>query len=161
MILPLRQRHRRVVFVLAVLVPIAFAVGVTVRKPIPYRKATQLATDLRDSQSEVWNRSDVFQRIPVSVRLLRGPMGSSYSIEFLPERNFARPDLLVYWVAGAPAIADKLPDDARLLGVFNASLPLQLPNDAPSAGGVLVLYSLADNEIVDACKPTRFNDSTN
>jgi len=161
MILPLRQRHRRMFAVLGVFLPIAFVVGVAARRPIPYRTPPPLATDLQASQTEVWSRSDFFRKIPVNVRLLRGPMGSFYSVEFLPGRSFAKPDLLVYWVTGTLTIADKLPDDARLLGAFNTSVPLQLPDDASSSGGVLVLYSLADNEIVDASEPTIFNDSTN
>jgi len=159
MILPLRQRHCRMFAVLGVLLPVAFIVGVAARRPIPYRTAPPLAADLRDSQTEVWNRSDLFPNNPVSVRLLRGPMGSFYTVEFLPRNGFAKPDLLVYWLAGTPAIGDKLPDSARLLGAFNALQPSQLPSDATSAGGVLALYSVADNEIVDVSKPTRFNDS--
>jgi len=161
MILPLRQRHRRVFAVLGVLLPVAFVVGVAARRPIPYRTAPPLAADLPPSHTEVWNRSDLFPNIPVSIRLLRGPMGSVYTVEFLPRNGFARPDLLVYWLAGTPTIGDKLPDNARLLGAFSTSQPLQLPSDATSSGGVLLLYSVADNEIVDVSKPTRFNDSKN
>jgi hypothetical protein len=161
MILPLRQRHYHVFAVLGVLLPIAFVIGIAARKPIPHRPVPSLLAALRDSQTEMWNRRDFFPKIPVSARLLRGARGSFYMVEFHPGSGFAKPDLLVYWVAGNPVIADKLPDNARLLGAFGASLPLQLPSDAISAGGVLVLYSLADNEIVDTSKPTRFNDSTN
>jgi len=161
MILPLRQRHRRVFAVLGVLLPIAFVIGIAARKPIPRRAVPSLLAALRDSETEVWNRSDLFPKIPVRVRLLRGPMQSFYAVEFLPAREFVKPDLLVYWVADAPNLADKLPDSARLLGAFNASRPLQLPGDVTSGVGVLLLYSLADNEIVDASKPTRFKDSTN
>lgn len=161
MILPLRQRHRRVFAWLAVLLPITFVVGIAARKPIPFRDTPLLTANLRESQAEVWNRRDMFPGLAIGIRLLRGPMGNSHSVEFLPGSGFAKPDVLVYWVAGTPAIADKLPDNAWLLGAFNPSLPLQLSNEAFGAGGVLVLYSLADNEIVGVSRPTRFNASTN
>ncbi len=96
-------------------------------------------------------------KIPVRVRLLHGP--AWYRVGFSVGRGFAKPDLLVYWAAGNPVIGEVLPGDARLLGPFDPSMSLQLPNDASVTGGVLVLYSLADNEIVDASKPTRFNES--
>jgi hypothetical protein len=159
MILPLRQRHRRVFAVIGVLLPIFFVVGIAARRTIPLQAMPGLAVDLRTSETEVWKRTDIFSKVPVKVRLLRGPMSSWYAVAFEPGRGFARPDLLVYWVTDAPTIAGSLPDDARLLGSFNPSIPLQLPSEASTAGGVLVLYSLADNEIVDVSKPTRFNDS--
>jgi len=46
-----------------------------------------------------------------------------------------------------------LPDNARLLGVFNSSVALSLPPDAGPGSGVLVLYGLADQEIVGVSKP--------
>jgi len=159
MILPLRQRHRRLFAVLGVLLPIAFVAGIAARKTMPLRAETNWVTELREAEKLAWERSDLFSKVPVRVRLLHGP--AWYRVGFSVGRGFAKPDLLVYWVAGSPAITDKLPDHARLLGPFDPSLSLQLPSDAASTGGVLVLYSLADNEIVDASNPTRFTEPTN
>jgi hypothetical protein len=148
------------VAVLTVLLPVTFAVGVAARRPVPARDVQLAAFERWDTQTEVWRRNDLFQTVPVNVRLLRSPTGSVYSIQFAPAKNYAKPDLLVYWTADTSAVTDRLPDDARLLGGFYASLPLQLPDEATSAGGALVLYSLADHEIVDVSKPTRFDDSS-
>ena len=160
MILPLRQRHRHIFAVVSVLLPIAFAVGIAARKPIPLRATTRLAAELRGSETEVWYRSDVFSKIPVGVRLLRGPMSSFHAVEFSAGRGFAKPDLLVYWVTADALVGNSLPDDARLLGGFDSSVHLQIPSEANPSGGRLVLYSLADQEVVDVSKPIRFNDST-
>ena len=158
MILPLRQRHRRVFAVLGVLLPIAFGVGIAARKTMPLRTETNWVTELREAEKLAWERSDLFTKVPVGVRLLHGP--AWYRVGFSVGRGFAKPDLLVYWVAGNPTIGETLPADARLLGAFDALRSLQLPEDASATGGALVLYSLADNEIVDASKPTRFNESS-
>ncbi len=72
---------------------------------------------------------------------------------FSVAKDFVKPDLLVYWVAGNPNITNTLPGDARLLGVFNPSVTLPLPPDSGPGNGVLVLYSLADQEVVEVSKP--------
>ena len=82
-----------------------------------------------------------------------------FGVEFSAAKDFVKPDLIDYWVAGNPTIADELPDNAVLLGSFS-SMPLPLSDEAMKSSGALVLFSLADNEIVDASKPIRFNDST-
>jgi len=45
-----------------------------------------------------------------------------------------------------------LPDNAWLLGGFNPSLPLALPKQTGTTSGMLVLYSLADQAIIDFSK---------
>lgn len=160
MILTLRQRHRRVFAVLGVLLPVAFVIGIAARKPVPTQTAPGLLTELRSSETEVWNRSDIFPKIPVGVRLLRGPMSSFYRVAFSPDRAFAKPDLLVYWVSGETKVTDVLPDNARLLGSFSPEMSLQLPTEAGQMSGALVMYSLADQEVVDVSKPIRLTDST-
>src|SRR6266496_1812882 len=150
MILPLRQRHRRMFTVLGVLVPIVFVVGIATRKPMPLRTTPQMAADFRAAESLVWERGDIFSQVPVRVRLLHSPV--YFAVEFLPGRGFAKPDLLVYWVTAKQSATDTLPDNATLLGAFNPSVSFQLPQDADRIGGAVVLYSLADHEIVDWSK---------
>jgi hypothetical protein len=65
-------------------------------------------------------------------------------------------DLLAYWVAGHPPVTDKLPTE-QLLGAFVGG-PLVLPAEAATTDGSLILFIMADQEIVDVSKPTRFND---
>jgi hypothetical protein len=76
-----------------------------------------------------------------------------FAVEFSAAKDFVKPDLIVYWVAGSPNLTDKLPGNARLLGAFNSSLALPLSPDAGPGSGVLVLYSLADQEIVEVSRP--------
>lgn len=156
MIRPLRQRHRRMVIVLGVFLPVAFAVGIAARKPVP--GMTSLPKELVASPQKFtvteWERADLFTKTPILVRLLRESAGAGrFAVEFSSAKDFVRPDLIVYWVAGSPNVTDTLPDNARLLGVFNSSVALSLPTDTASGSGVLVFYSLADQEVVEVSKP--------
>jgi hypothetical protein len=91
--------------------------------------------------------------------LLRESGGTDrLAVELFAAKDFVKPDLLVYWARGKAAVADALPEDAILLGTFSSSA-FRLPQEATQAEGFLVLYSLADNEIVDRSKPIRFNVS--
>jgi hypothetical protein len=97
----------------------------------------------------------------VQVRLLREQNGvGKFAVAFSAAKDFLKPDLLVYWVAGNSSITDTLPGNAQLLGAFNSSTTLVLPTGVAMQTGALILYSLADTEIVDVSKPIRFNDST-
>ena len=156
MICPLRQRHHRMVIVLGVLLPVAFAVGLAARKPVP--GVTSLPKELVASPYQFavteWKRADLFTKTPIQVRLLRESAGEGrFAVEFSAAKDFVKPDLIVYWIAGNPDITDTLPDNARLLGAFNSSVALSLSPDAGASSGVLVLYSLADQEIVELSKP--------
>jgi len=140
--------------VIGVLLPIAFAAGIAARKPAPTVATlpTALATTAQHFEAVEWERSDLFTRTPIQVRLLRERAGAGYSAVMLSApKDFVKPDLIVYWVAGSPNITDSLPDKARLLGAFNSSMVL--PPDATSGSGVLVLYSLANQEVVEMSKP--------
>jgi len=155
MIRPLRQRHRRMVIALGVILPVAFAVGIAARKSVP--GMTSLPKELVASPQTFavteWQRADLFTKTPMQVQLLRENAGTGhFAVEFSAAKDFVKPDLIGYWIAGNPKITETLPDNARLLGVFNLSVALSLPLDAASASGVLVLYSLADQEIVEVSK---------
>jgi len=156
MIRPLRQRHRRMITIIGVLLPIAFAAGIGARRPAPTVATlpTALATTQRHFEAVEWERADLFTKTPIQVRLLRESAGAGhFAVEFSAARDFVKPDLIVYWVAGSPNVTDTLPDKVRLLGVFNSSVALSLPPAAGPGSGVLVLYSLADQEIVGVSKP--------
>jgi hypothetical protein len=163
MIRPLRQRHFQMFVAIGFLLPIVFALGIVARKPFPTMDslpAKLSATALQFPVCE-WERNDLFAKSPIQVRLLRENINSgSWAVTFSTAKNyFIKPDLTVYWVAGNPMINDKLPELAKLLGEFNSGA-LPLPAEAAATSGVLVLYGLADNEIVDVSKPIRCNDSS-
>ena len=156
MIRPLRQRHRRTVIVLGVFLPIAFVIGIAARKSVP--GMTSLPKEFVASPQQFavteWERADLFTKTPIQVRLLRESAGAGrFAVTFCAARDFVKPDLIVYWVAGSPNNTDRLPDNARLLGAFNSSVALSLWLDAQPGSGVLMLYSLADQEVVEVSKP--------
>jgi len=154
MIHPLRQRHRRIFAVLAVILPAAFAVGVAARKPIPIIESLPPALMPKTAAftSTIWSRTDLFSKTPIRAVLLRERADAGrYAVQFSVPATFARPDLLVYWSPGSSEL--KLPADAVLLGAFSGSEPLHLPGGLSSALGTLILYSLADGEVVDVSKP--------
>ena len=160
---PLRQIHRRVFLALGILLPIAFAVGLAARKPVPASSGLpEQITAIKAKFGELeWTRDDLFAEQPITVRLLREQKGTGqYAIAFSPPKNFLKPDLLVYWSAGGTSpggtnSGGALPDNSILLGAFGPG-PLPLPQDVAESAGALLLYSLADGEIVGASKPIRF-----
>src|SRR6266550_8190286 len=115
MIRPLRQRHRRMVIMLGVFLPVAFAVGIAARKPVP--GMTSMPKELVASPQQFavteWERTDLFAKTPIQVRLLRESAGAGqYVVEFTAAKDFVKPDLIVYWVAGSRTISNTLPDNA-------------------------------------------------
>ena len=162
MILRLRQRHRRIFIALGVFLPIALAVALAARKAVPTVTvfSASLAATPQSFGAVKWERADLFAKSPVQVRLLREQMDvGRFAIALSAAHGFVKPDLIVYWVEGDPKITDALPTNAILLGTFGATT-LPLSHDVAKSSGALILYSLADNEIVDMSKPIGFSDST-
>jgi hypothetical protein len=161
MIRPLRQRHRHIVIALGIFLPVAFAVGIAARRSVPEVNSLpkELAPAVAQFEAQEWQRADLFTKSPVQIRLMREHSGAGkFAVELSAAKDFVKPDLIVYWVAGNPTITDKLPDNSILLGSFSTQ-PLPLSDEIANSTGQLVLFSLADNEIVDVSKPTRLNDS--
>src|ERR1041385_7482710 len=127
MILTLRQRHRRPMFALGIFLPIAFVVGVGLRKAPPVRATPPLLADFQGIEVQLWERNDLFPKVPVRVRLFYTPAYSA--IQFVPGKGFAKPDLLAYWIAGNPATTETLPANVKLLGDFSSAIRLQLPEE--------------------------------
>lgn len=160
MIQPLRQRHRRIMIALGAFIPIAFALAIVTRKPVPRMDslpANLVAMPQKFAVTE-WERADLFVKFPIKIRLLREQGGTGrFAVEFSAAKNFAKPDLMVYWAAGDSKITDTLPDTAQWLGAFGSSAALALPADFTTQNGMLVLYSLANNEVVEVSKPFSFS----
>jgi hypothetical protein len=161
MIRPLRQRHRRAVLALGIFLPVAFAVGITARKPAPEVDSLpqELASPATQFASQKWQRADLFPKSPVQICLMRehGETGK-FAIKLSAPKDFIRPDMIVYWVSGSAAITDAVPASAILLGSFS-SAALPFPDEFTKANGRIVLFSLADNEIVDVSRAMGFSDS--
>jgi hypothetical protein len=161
MIRPLRQLHRRTFALLCFALPVAFGISVVARKPVPTvaNLPAELNASANESTEAVWERDDLFTKAAVRVKLSRGMAGLERDVISLSASpDFAKPDLIVYWLGGNPNVSDTLPDAAQLLGSFSASA-LKLPTESAINIGTLILFSLANQEIVDVSKPVRFNES--
>jgi len=163
MIRPLRQRHYQAFVAIGFLLPIVFAFGLVARKPFPTLDAVPAELAATPPQFHVleWERTGLFAKSPINVRLLRenlnpGALAVAFSVA---KDYFIQPDLMVYWVAGNPPVGTNLPDAAKLLGGFNSGA-LPLPAAAVATNGVLVLYSLADHAIVDVSQPIQLPQPT-
>jgi len=157
MIRPLRQRHRVMVLSLAMTLPAAFVLGIAMRNEVPTAPAGALG-QLAESRSQnvLWTRNDLWEQKPIQTSLLSiGPGSGQLAVELNPAGRIVRPDLLVYWVPAETKIRNSLPDNALLLGSFEQSVPtpLTLHELKGKQTGVLVLYSLADQEIIATSKP--------
>jgi hypothetical protein len=152
MILPLRRRHRRVFAVLGVLLPSVLALGIAGRRKVPHvaTLAPELATWTQAFTATDDERGDLFVNSPVRVRFWREQGTGRVAVGFAAPTDFLIPDLLAYW-AGAPPRGDTVTPDAKLLGAFAAS-PLVLPAEAIATPGHLILFSLADQTMVDVSK---------
>ncbi|HEX5221390.1 MAG TPA: hypothetical protein VFZ59_17630 [Verrucomicrobiae bacterium] len=154
MILALRQRHRRMFGALGVLLPVALIIGVAARQVTPTAEglSPELSPKTQTFTATDYERDDLFARSRVKVRLWQDLKTGQYAVGLAAPNDFIKPDLLVYWLAGRPNVSDELPAGATFLGAFVTTV-LPLPDEAPNKEGVLILYSLADQEIVDVSEP--------
>ena len=163
MIRPLRHWHDQVFRVLGYALPLVFAFGIAYRKPFPTMDKLPASMSLAAEPVMAcdWQRSGLFGKSPVQVWFLRGETDRSlFKLRLSVANDFLiQPDLMVYWVSGNPTIksSDPLPKQSLLLGGFDSG-DLTLPKVAMGTNGLLVLYSLADNQIVDVSKPVLFRN---
>jgi hypothetical protein len=143
------------VIALGVFLPVAFALGIAARKPVPSMQTLPAGLVVSEQKFAVveWANRGLFEHMPIYVELRRERTDAGqFAVKFSADKKFVKPDLLVYWVGGNSKVADKLPDDALLLGAFESSAPLPLPAGVTSGSGALLLYSLADQQIVVVSK---------
>ena len=159
MIRPLRHLHRCQAVVLGVILPVTFVLGIAARKSAPTltNLPPALAALSPAPGDAVGERDHLFTKAPVSVRLWHQQNNSNlYSVSFSAPADFIKPDLMVYWIPGSSGFVENLPTNAVLLGAFGPQA-LPLSDDIASGRGELVLYSLADGEIVDTSQPIRLD----
>ena len=154
MILPLRRRHRRMFAVIGIILPIALIAGIAARKPVPtLTLPAQLTAENQAFTVQQWDRSDLFRKTAVHVRLLREAANSNrLAVGLSASKDFVKADLLVYWLPANSTITGTIPDDAILLGALVSGQPLPMPPTVAEKSGRLILYSLADHEIVETSK---------
>lgn len=103
----------------------------------------------------MWVREDLWEKGQLQTRVFKDSTHSNLALEVAATEPVVRPDVLLYWVPGNPKIQDSLPNDAVLLGAWmqEPAGALELPQVAKVGQGKLILYSLADHEIVNVSKP--------
>jgi len=149
MTLPLRRRHRRMFAVIGILLPVAFVAGVAARKPIPATASNALLPPRQTFSQSGWNRSGLFTNVGVRVQLLHDAANTNrIALQISTPKDFVKADLLVYWLPADSILKDNIPDDAVLLGAFASGQPLPMPPTVAQKSGRLILYSLADHEIL-------------
>jgi hypothetical protein len=90
---------------------------------------------------------DLFDRVPITVRLRAGDDGDGRILELTPRAPLAEPEALAYY-SGEPSGAG-LPPAAVLLGAMDGTRPRTFPLPAAAAGGGwIVIYALGHQEVV-------------
>lgn len=152
MIRPLRKRHRTMVTVLAVILPVVAVVGVILRKPPIVTDNTQLprVIEAEAFPHQVWAKNGFGDDFPdIRIRLLSDDVqATQFAVELSIPKQVTRPDVLVYWSEHS-TVDD---ESSTLLGAFRSSAATiyPLPTSAEAENGVLMLYSLAHQQIVAA-----------
>lgn len=144
------------VLTLSALLPAAFVLGIASRRVVPLvsTAATEALHQHLDAYKSVWLRDDLWETGPLRTRLLRDSTASNLALEVTARHPIIRPDVLMYWVPGSPKLGDSLPSDAVLLGAWtqDSATTLALPQAFKTGEGKLLLYSLADHEILNVSK---------
>jgi hypothetical protein len=160
MIRPLRQRHRILVLTLSAFLPAVFALGIALRRSVPLLASlpSGLSPQPARTYQSLWVREDLWEKKPLVTRLLSDPITSNLALEVTATTPVVLPDVLLYWVPGISKVDDSLPSDAVLLGAWmpQPANPLAIPQPAKAGQGRLILYSLADHEIVNVSKTFAF-----
>ena len=142
MIRPLRRTHRIASVVLAVVLPIGLALALAARVDVPAEASLDEGSDPDASARHLGTRFGDLE-IELTIRTA----GGRPSITLAPTTDPKIPDLLAYWQAEA---SEELSPAAHLLGSLAGAQPrtLDLPREATTRAGTLVLYSLARREVV-------------
>lgn len=153
MIRPLRQRHRIVISTLAVLLPLAFALGLSSRKAPPRMQETP--TPLRESSAilpqVLFETEDLWPDFKIFTRLLADALPPTrLAVELQPQKNLSAPDILVYWTQQNSGEEAAPLTEAYLLGTLAGKQTRNwfLPEAALQSEGKLILYSLAHQTVL-------------
>ena len=142
MIQPLRRTHRIIFFLLGIALPVFF-VGGLVARHVPLSPVKPLQDKLAQGSGEtkfVLNHG----LSKFKVRLVENKKGGPER-EFLmiPDAGFLAPDVFVYWSETQPGAS--ISPNARLLGKLGPGELYRIPS---GTGGYLILYSLAQSEVL-------------
>jgi hypothetical protein len=148
MTLRLRQQHRIAVAALAVILPAALGSGLALRQPIVLSQLQGLSLPPNTYGPISWTNYTLWPDKQIATYLRRGE-ARTVAVE-LAWSTFHEPDLLLYWVPGKKPQLASLPSEARFIGSVQPNKVLPLPLEIRGPTGMLVLYSLANHEVVAA-----------
>jgi hypothetical protein len=129
---------------LALVLPTVLAVGLTARRRLSrpdWKRPEPEAWQPIQQSDHLWAKHQIH-----SVFLRDTSDTAKVQVVLEPLDDLSVPDALVYWSRELSG-SDRLPTNAVLLGAFENGKPLRLPETNTS--GVLILYSLAQQSIVD------------
>ena len=143
-----------VVLALSVVVPVAFVLGITSRRVVPLVASMPSGFGIQSAPSLArWARDELWEKEQLRTQLLENSTGSNLSLEVTAPEPIVRPDVLLYWSPGNLEIGESVPNNAILLGAWiqEPQRAIQLPQ-AVKGEGRLILYSLADHEMLNVSK---------
>ncbi len=148
----LRQKHRFVSLGLVCFLPCVFVFSLGLRKPPSYSADDlEIVAKSPDDYGPIeWTSAELWPSTKILTKLRRNTNGA-VAVE-LQWHKFNKPDLLLYWVGEKSAVAGELPPNARFLGRAQSNAPLPIPDELRGITGTLILYSLADSEVIAASR---------
>lgn len=147
MIAPLRRRHRWLTGLLAVVVPVLYALALIARPAAVSEGLPEALSLAVPGSGQVVVPDLAFDGLPLSARVMKD--GADWKIEIVPSEPLAKPEVLAYWTP-ADSSAETLSADAWLLGAVGGIRPqaFGVPEAVQGRGGRLVLYSLGHQEVL-------------
>jgi len=159
MIHPLRQRHRLNLTILAVVLPLAFALGLLARKASPTMHAapSALSHEPFALPRMIFEKEDLWPGIKITTRVYTdAPSGLLFALELQPREDVHAPDILVYWSARTSGNEQELLKEAHLLGALAGRQKRSwlLPGTMERVDGKVILYSLGHQAVVASASLT-------
>jgi hypothetical protein len=154
MIRPLRRRH--FIFSVLMLAGLPFLV---IHGYLKSHKETTMPElpklDTRHHKSfplEVWHKPRLWKNFPeLNTRLLSDTSAEhTLAIELTYEGTISHSDILIYWSPRSFSVKTGIGETMHLVGAFttNETTVYQLPDIARKRDGFLILYSMAEDQVV-------------
>ena len=152
MIRSLRKRHMATFSVLLVVLPLLYALALSVRsEPKSVDELPAFGDDAAAFSVVLAERAHDSSAFKATTRIVadQSPAGQ-IRLEIALHANIEAPDMLLYWSASDVESGGQLPSNAYLLGSLQAASRQQvpLPSAAREKDGRLILYSLGHQEVV-------------
>jgi hypothetical protein len=147
---PLRRAHRVGVAVLAVVLPVLFALALLAREARSgFPDPTSGAGRAGELAAGAW-AEEVWPGAGVRVKVGSAPGATDLLVEISFDDPPRVPDLLAYWAPGVDRDTEGVPPGATLLGAIRGAGPerFALPRRPGSERGWLFLYDLGHARVV-------------